>query len=1120
MRRYGRFFSLKQMLRKVPVPVLIIGIIVVILCPIALLHFSSNNQGGNTLLNDIPVLRKNEKERKNYHENKSWLRNPFLQQPAGGGFRSPELLDGVPVEWSQQELSRPVVCPSVARLASKPSFDLANLTFTLTDLSSDGDLGIWDEEMDAAYHKTPKIKSTSDTGKKPLLVYVVPFSHADPGWLSTVEEYFSTSTKLALDNMLKRLLEWPDMTFIWAETSYFKMWWETLDAGKRKAVLDLTKSGRLEIVNGGYVMPDEASCSAYAILHQYIYGHQWLLDNLGVTPEHGFSIDPFGHSSSMPYFLRNLDFKTIFIQRIHYNIRRHLGKHKATEFLWEQRWDSTASTSIFTHLAPHHLYTIKNICGLTKNNCYFYDFKDIMFEIEKSQMETQAQILLEEMRKTVSLYPHNVLLYILGDDFRWAEDTEWTNQYKNYKLLMKLINSNPANDVIMQFGTLKNYYDAVFERSGTPDAPTPSLPSVQGDFFPYADKYEDYWTGYFTSRPFYKQMSRELERDLRTAEILLVLAKLESFGNDGADFQEDLIGLERAAESLGLFQHHDAITGTSKQMVALDYGDKLQNGLLMAHAVILKNVQRQADAERVDIILESYRPTPGSLPAKSPLFFKPGNMERIVFLFNPLARSRTTVIHLLSETQNLRITDADGREIAYQVSPALNDVDTQGSYLDVLRITFFLQLDPLALKAISIKSLGERTKKIKIKTRSTTTIRSTDRAGDKVKIQGFSVKELDPAELVTLTNAYMAATFRPEDGMLQALRTRKGKRKVAMELKRYESMNSGAYLFRPTGLGDLKPYPYTVRVLQGPLFSEIQTHTGGVVLIVRIYNSATDLDKSLEVELITQMEKLGENNELVLRLTTDIRNNLTFHTDSNGFQIIQRRVSHVLPMAANYYPATSMGFMEDDRSRLTLHLTQAHGVGSQRNGEIEVMIDRFLMQDDGRGVGEALRDPRVVKTHLQLQLETEGFCLDCPLKNPTDTAHRVNLAANNPPHITFEQEMSNLTTFNYEPVQSNLPCDVHLLMMKPVTYNPGDKRVGFLFHRPGLDCSTPRTSDLDVCLPGTEDILLGGLLKKAHTFKSYNETTFNFVNSRKRFGIKTPIRLLPMHIGAYTVNLP
>ncbi|KAK0077655.1 hypothetical protein PV325_003624 [Microctonus aethiopoides] len=101
-------------------------------------------------------------------------------------------------------------------------------------------------------------------------VILMPHSHTDPGWLKTFEQYFHSSTRSILNNMVTKLQQFPNMTFIWSEVSFLSLWWDSAHPTKKAVVKRLVKEGRLEITTGGWVMTDEATSHVYAMLDQLI----------------------------------------------------------------------------------------------------------------------------------------------------------------------------------------------------------------------------------------------------------------------------------------------------------------------------------------------------------------------------------------------------------------------------------------------------------------------------------------------------------------------------------------------------------------------------------------------------------------------------------------------------------------------------------------------------------------------------------------------------------------------------------------------------------------------------------------------------------------------------------
>ncbi|KAJ6792080.1 alpha-mannosidase [Iris pallida] len=90
--------------------------------------------------------------------------------------------------------------------------------------------------------------------------------------------------------------------------------------------------------------------------------------------------------------------------------------------------------------------------------------------------------------------------------------------------------------------------------------------------------------------------------------------------------------------------------------------------------------------------------------------------------------------------------------------------------------------------------------------------------------------------------------------------------------------------------------------------------------------------------------------------------NKTFYTDSNGRDFVKRVRDYredwdlqvTQPVTGNYYPINLGTYISDGKSELSILVDRAVGGSSIHDGQIEIMLHRRLLHDDGRGVGEAL----------------------------------------------------------------------------------------------------------------------------------------------------------------------
>ncbi|KAL8557426.1 hypothetical protein ACS0TY_004737 [Phlomoides rotata] len=745
--------------------------------------------------------------------------------------------------------------------------------------------------------------------------------------------------------------------------AFFQRWWRQQSDVLKAKVKELVDYGQLEFINGGMCMHDEATPHYIDLIDQTTLGHRFILDEFGKKPRVGWQIDPFGHSAVQAYLLgAEMGFDSLYFARIDYQDRAKRRNDKTLEVIWQGSRSLSSSSQIFTGIFPVHYdppdgftFEINDVSDPIQDD-------DLLFNYNVQQRVDDfvaAAVVQANLTRT------NHIMWAMGTDFRYQYAVSWFRQMDKF---IHYVNLDGRVNAL--YSTPSVYTDAKY-------AAKEKWPLKTGDFFPYADRENAYWTGYFTSRPGLKGYVRML------SGYYLAARQLEFFKGRSSSGP----GTDVLADALAIAQHHDAVSGTERQHVAADYALRLSIGYKEAEKVVESSLamltSSTLNSMHIDSIPKfqqaSYLLSLGSsfmCPLLNISYCPPSEANftseksLVIIAYNSLGWKREDIIRIPVSSENLVVQDSDGREVESQLLPLSNISSQTANYY----VKAYLGVPAnrsarywLAFSA-SVPPLGF----------STYVISSAKTTDSRSMISTVYTPEVGDGGTFEFGQGNLKLLYSSNEGMLRHYTNKRNS--VNADAKQsygyYTGYNgtdrvfqaSGAYVFRPNVTFSVDPEGQVpLAVIRGSLLDEVhQQINTWLHQVTRVYKTKEHVEVEFTIGPIPVDDGYGK--EIIAQISTALNTNKTFYTDSNGRDFIKRirdyRSDWDLevhqPIAGNYYPINLGIYVEDETRELSVLVDRSVGGSSLKDGQIELMLHRRLLNDDSRGVGEVLNEETCV----------------------------------------------------------------------------------------------------------------------------------------------------------------
>ena len=759
-----------------------------------------------------------------------------------------------------------------------------------------------------------------------LLVHVVCHTHDDPGWLKTFQGYYNDAVKNILDNMVVSLSAKKERKFSYVEMSFFKKWYDKQSDQIKQKVKEFISEGRLEIINGGWVLHDEAATYYKHLINNMRIGLKFLKEEFNYIPRIGWFIDPFGHSSANSHILSLMNYKQIVLTRIDYLEKKYRIDNHNLEFVYDP---FGLEQKIFTHISYKH-YNPRNTL-----NDYI---RDRRINLSESQLKNVCEDTYQTLRQESNGYRTNNVLLYFGDDFTFKKENY---NYENIEMIMDYVNKNMKGKMKMIYSTPSQYFKSVL------DSDVEFQKHSNYDFYPYADNAHCYWTGYFTTRPNMKGLIKQLGLYLNITNRLLfeIYIGNKTIMNNNKDLINKVIeNVYFARENLGILQHHDAVTGTSTENTHSDYENMANDGIKKMKESINKLVN--------------------ILGCEIPLKLSCG-FEEIINIDNENKNNFMIINPHLNEdyfcNYRLNIFDKDNNNsYIFSVNDGENNIFGNN-------IAFYDSDIGLEYSSIQFIKSFEKTNLI-----SPLTILRTNKI---IKKKYFS--DLDEKIILNIKNGNLIFDS-------SNLKFIKNTTEFTLSHGYYTSYNGynsgvrpshsnpdGAYIFAPCE-NELQRYTFDKKksfYQQTIHFTSIVLRYPKSYLIIIIQHSNLNIYTESIFDPIRGGYSTGYNYLLVLDSNINNINNEynqpQIFTDSEGINMM-KRIKDTRPnykyevtekVSSNFYPITSVVSLYETnniKNKISIYSDRAQSAGFMDKGQIQLICQRFSTTNDWKGMSEKL----------------------------------------------------------------------------------------------------------------------------------------------------------------------